>query len=71
MSVLATNLTYYRPHSLTSSLEKERQDITRHKQLCQPFFSDQGVPFAVNGADDPSEFHVNGSGKESGCDEKQ
>ena len=58
-------------NSLTSTLQKERQDITRNKDLGHPFLANHNATLSINHLDDPSKFHVDRSGKECGCNEKE
>ena len=54
-----------------AALDKEGEDITDNKYLCQPGHADQTVLFALYGADDAAQDHVNRRGEEDGWEEEK
>lgn len=56
---------------LTSTLGKERNDISDDKYLSEPFLLDQSVTFAIYRNDDAAQLHVDACCKEGGSHEEE
>lgn len=55
----------------TCRLNEKGEHISRHKDLRQPPFPHERVPFAVNKLDDPSQNHVYRRGKQGRRDQQE
>lgn len=50
--------------SLTNALDCKRQDVAQHKDLGQPFCSNDGKVLSVQHPDESAKDHVNGRRKQ-------
>ena len=54
-----------------TALNKERDDVARNENFCEPLLPDERMLFAVGQQDDTAQNDVDGGGEEGGCDKKE